>query len=178
MMICKSTNGKRGPKLVVLEMWLVIGIMGLCVVVVMITGNLFPEKIRLEERMVYVNGTTSIGFVDEDFICATLDWWPSQKCDYGTCSWGNASLLNLDLNNKVLLNAIKAFSPLKLRLGGTLQDKVMYQMGGDQELCPQFSKSSEELLGFTQGCLPLSRWDELNIFFQKSRVLFVFYLDF
>jgi hypothetical protein len=36
-----------------------------------------------------------IGNIDDDFICATLDWWPPQKCDYGTCSWGLASLLNL-----------------------------------------------------------------------------------
>ncbi|XP_024986351.1 heparanase-like protein 3 isoform X1 [Cynara cardunculus var. scolymus] len=178
MMICKSTNGKRRPKPVVLEMCLLIGIMGLCLLVVMlIIRNLHSHKIRFEKGMVYVNGTTSIGFVDQDFICATLDWWPPQKCDYGTCSWGTASLLNLDLNNKILLNAIEAFSPLKLRLGGTLQDKVMYQMAGNQEPCPQFNGSPKELFGFTQGCLPLSRWDELNIFFQKSKAKVIFGLN-
>jgi len=31
----------------------------------------------------------------EDFVCATLDWWPPDKCDYGTCAWGRAGLLNL-----------------------------------------------------------------------------------
>ncbi|KAJ9555152.1 hypothetical protein OSB04_009766 [Centaurea solstitialis] len=186
IMICKQPrNGKRGPKLVALEMCLLIGIMGLCLVVV-ITRNLFSDKIRSGTGMVYVNGTTSIGFVDEDFICATLDWWPPQKCDYGTCSWGTASLLTLDLNNKILLNAIKGeynktisstFSPLKIRLGGTLQDRVMYQMVGDQEPCSQFTESSKELLGFSQGCLPMSRWDELNIFFQKSRAKVIFGLN-
>lgn len=44
---------------------------------------------------VFVNGTAPIGRVDDDFVCATIDWWPPQKCDYGTCSWGKASLLNL-----------------------------------------------------------------------------------
>ncbi len=47
------------------------------------------------EGNVFINGTTSIGRIDDDFVCATLDWWPPEKCDYGTCSWGRASLLNL-----------------------------------------------------------------------------------
>lgn len=44
---------------------------------------------------VYIDGSASIATTDEDFNCATLDWWPPDKCDYGTCSWGTASLLNL-----------------------------------------------------------------------------------
>lgn len=51
--------------------------------------------VNVVEGSVNVNGTASIGYIDEDFICATLDWWPPEKCDYGSCSWGNASLLNL-----------------------------------------------------------------------------------
>ncbi|KAH0989525.1 hypothetical protein GBA52_001008 [Prunus armeniaca] len=47
------------------------------------------------EGTLFVNGTAAIGFMDDDFVCATIDWWPPQKCDYGTCSWGSASLLNL-----------------------------------------------------------------------------------
>lgn len=83
---------------------------------------------------VFINATVSIATTDDNFICATLDWWPPDKCDYGTCSWGRASLLNLvscsswefilkfhlifsqnqqlicllqDLANPILLNAIK-----------------------------------------------------------------------
>lgn len=44
---------------------------------------------------VLIDGKSAIGGIDEDFVCATLDWWPPEKCDYGTCSWGQASLLNL-----------------------------------------------------------------------------------
>ncbi|MFS7990791.1 putative glycosidase [Helianthus anomalus] len=164
-------------------------------------------SVNVTEGSVSISGTTSIGFIDEDFICATLDWWPPEKCDYGSCSWGNASLLNLDLNNKILFNAIKGtydkpilflspfsenklarvkkiyiiyvssgrpkmpFSPLKVRLGGTLQDKVMYQKIGDQETCPHFTKNSSLMFGFTNGCLTMSRWDQLNIFFKNSGLL-------
>jgi heparanase len=45
--------------------------------------------------VVIVDGTNPIATTDEDFVCATLDWWPPEKCDYGTCSWGLASMLNL-----------------------------------------------------------------------------------
>ncbi|CAI0415176.1 unnamed protein product, partial [Linum tenue] len=128
------------------------------------------------EGTVVINGSSRIGRTNPNFICATLDWWPPEKCDYGTCSWGRASLLNLDLTNPLLLNAIKAFSPLKIRLGGTLQDKVIYET--QQQACPaSFIKSSSEMFGFSQGCLPMSRWDELNSFFRKAGAAIVFGLN-
>ncbi|KAF2287248.1 hypothetical protein GH714_039440 [Hevea brasiliensis] len=45
------------------------------------------------EGTVFINGTASIGATDHDFICATLDWWPPDKCDYGTCSWAELLFL-------------------------------------------------------------------------------------
>ncbi|CAL9127885.1 unnamed protein product [Musa acuminata var. zebrina] len=126
---------------------------------------------------VVVDGTAAIAVTDGDFVCATLDWWPPEKCDYGTCSWGLASLLNLNLSNPILLNAVKAFSPLKLRLGGSLQDKIIYGTGDPKQSCTQFIKSTSEMFGFTQGCLPMSRWDELNEFFQKAGAVIIFGLN-
>ncbi|CAN4118285.1 unnamed protein product [Withania somnifera] len=131
----------------------------------------------LEEGTLYIDGVSSIAKIDEDFICATLDWWPSNKCDYGTCSWGNSSLLNLDLSNNVFLNAIRAFSPLKIRLGGTLQDKLIYQTAHDEQPCTPFLYNNTEMFDFTQGCLPLSRWDELNEFFKKTGAKITFGLN-
>ncbi|OAY31521.1 heparanase-like protein 3 [Manihot esculenta] len=126
---------------------------------------------------VFIDGKTSIGKIDEDFICATLDWWPPEKCDYGTCSWDHASLINLDINSNIFLNAVKAFSPLKIRLGGTLQDKVIYDTEDNKEPCKQFVKNTTEMFGFTQGCLPMYRWDELNAFFKKSGAKIIFGLN-
>ncbi|KAG6718899.1 heparanase-like protein 3 [Carya illinoinensis] len=132
---------------------------------------------KVEEGTVFINGTTAIGRIDDDFVCATLDWWPPEKCDYGTCSWGLVSLLNLDLGNNILLNAIKAFSPLKLRLGGSLQDKVIYGTEDNQQPCIPFVKNTSEMFGFTQGCLPMHRWDELNTLFEKAGAKIVFGLN-
>lgn len=79
--------------------------MGLCLLVSIISccflsvssqsavaGN---DNNSVVEGTVFIDGKSSIGKIDENSICATLDWWPPEKCDYGTCSWDHASLINL-----------------------------------------------------------------------------------
>lgn len=56
---------------------------------------------------VVVDARSAVAETDSAFVCATLDWWPPEKCDYGTCAWGRAGLLNLDLSSKILQNAVK-----------------------------------------------------------------------
>nr|XP_011457618.1 PREDICTED: heparanase-like protein 3 [Fragaria vesca subsp. vesca] len=135
------------------------------------------------EALIRIDGKEAIAKVDEDFICATLDWWPPEKCDYGTCSWGKTSLLNLDLSNTILSNAIKAFSPLKLRLGGTLQDQIIYDTEDNKKPCPPipFVENNTtlfgEMFGFNEACLPMKRWDELNSFFLRTGAKIVFGLN-
>ncbi|XP_057818060.2 heparanase-like protein 3 [Cryptomeria japonica] len=126
---------------------------------------------------VVIHGDSAIAETDNDFICATLDWWPPEKCDYGTCSWGEASMLNLDLESPLLANAIKAFDPLKLRLGGSLQDQVIYDVGDLKQPCHPFVKNNSSMFGFMGGCLNMSRWDALNSFFKKTRAVVAFGLN-
>ncbi|KAD6795007.1 hypothetical protein R6Q59_021085 [Mikania micrantha] len=157
--------------------------MGICIWVLSITFccNLVDSQIETRHDViqgrVFIDGKSSIAKIDSDFICATMDWWPPEKCDYGTCSWGHASLLNVDLNNRVFRNAIKAFSTLKIRLGGTLQDKVVYETEDNPKPCIQFSRNTSELFGFTEGCLPLSRWDQLSTFFEETGAEIIFGLN-
>ena len=84
------------------EMGCVLTFVGLCLWVCLMSQSSIPVASQrsggsgnVEEGSVFINGRVAIGSTDDDFICATLDWWPPDKCDYGTCSWGRASLLNL-----------------------------------------------------------------------------------
>lgn len=44
---------------------------------------------------IFVDATKTVAMNDENFICATVDWWPHDKCNYNHCPWGNASVINL-----------------------------------------------------------------------------------
>lgn len=44
---------------------------------------------------ILVDGTKRVAEIDDNFICATIDWWPRNKCDYNQCPWGNTSVINL-----------------------------------------------------------------------------------
>ncbi|XP_020216704.1 heparanase-like protein 2 [Cajanus cajan] len=123
-----------------------------------------------------VETVTTIATTDENFVCATLDWWPSNKCNYDQCPWVNAGVLNMDFGNKIITNAIKAFSPLRIRLGGSLEDQIVYQFGKQKE-CPVMKKKHNGLFGFSEGCLPKKKWDEMNNFFNKTDVKFTFGLN-
>lgn len=56
---------------------------------------LFLVVSSAEDVILRVKGVTSIATTDENYVCATLDWWPSDKCDYNQCPWGQAGILNL-----------------------------------------------------------------------------------
>ncbi|KAK4430057.1 Heparanase-like protein 2 [Sesamum alatum] len=128
-----------------------------------------------EEVKLTVKGVTSIAKTDDNFVCATLDWWPETKCNYNQCPWGKAGILNLDLNNKILANAIRAFNPLRLRIGGSLQDQVVYERPG--KCCQPFKLKDDGLFGFSKGCLPMERWDQLNKLFNETGAKITFGLN-
>ncbi|XP_057810770.1 heparanase-like protein 2 isoform X2 [Salvia miltiorrhiza] len=130
-----------------------------------------------EEVKLRVKASKAIAKTDEDFICATLDWWPETKCNYNQCPWGKSGILNLDLNNKILANAIKAFRPLRIRIGGSLQDQVVYDVGTFVRKCPHFKRLDDGLFGFSKGCLPMERWDQINKFFDEMGARMTFGLN-
>lgn len=50
---------------------------------------------NVEESYLVINGSIPLAHTDASYICATIDWWPSNKCDYHQCPWGSSSALNL-----------------------------------------------------------------------------------
>uniref|UniRef100_A0A1J3HLA7 Heparanase-like protein 2 n=1 Tax=Noccaea caerulescens TaxID=107243 RepID=A0A1J3HLA7_NOCCA len=132
---------------------------------------------RMEQTTIVIDGAHRIAETDENFVCATLDWWPPEKCNYDQCPWGYASLINLNLASPLLAKAIQAFKTLRIRLGGSLQDQVIYDVGDLKTPCSQFKKTDDGLFGFSQGCLYMNRWDELNRFFKATGALVTFGLN-
>ena len=113
-----------------------------------------PAVIRVDQFVLHQLKSSS---------CVSLDWWPNAKCDFGDCSWVNASLLNIDLADPLLRSAIKALSPVVLRVGGSLADQVVYAgVPGDRAVASCTNDGFEEdpgrRVGFRGGCLPWSRW--------------------
>uniref|UniRef100_A0A0D3DDJ4 Heparanase-like protein 2 n=1 Tax=Brassica oleracea var. oleracea TaxID=109376 RepID=A0A0D3DDJ4_BRAOL len=158
---------------------------------------------NMEQTTIVIDVTRQIGEIDENFVCATLDWWPPEKCNYDQCPWGYASLINLNLSSPLLAKAIEglcniyhkpyshsnrlyaetsldcclAFKTLRIRIGGSLQDQVIYDVGDLKTPCTQFKKSDDGLFGFSEGCLYMERWDELNRFFHATGAIVTFGLN-
>ena len=102
----------------------------------------------------------ALATLSSQYVCATLDWWPAAKCDYGRCAWGGASLLDVDLDDPLLRAAARSLAPFLLRLGGSLSDAVEYT----PTPCASFARDDGRRLGFGDGCLGLARWDALHAF--------------
>ncbi|KAG9153276.1 hypothetical protein Leryth_024092 [Lithospermum erythrorhizon] len=140
-----------------------------------LTPATFSQKI--EDAAIVINTTMPIANTDTNYICATIDWWPHDKCNYDQCPWGYSSVINLNLSHPLLSKAIQGFKHLRLRLGGSLQDQVRYQIVDSTGPCNRFRKEQSGLFGFSKGCLSMKRWDELNNLFKKTGAIVTFGLN-
>ena len=118
---------------------------------------------------IVVDTSRHVSLTDEIYACVNFDLWPSSKCDYGNCPWGESGLFNLPLENKSIVKAMQAFeNKVHLRIGGSLQDFVVYN--ATENLYCTYADFSEPTnttkIGYEyfSGCLSNQRWDELNSF--------------
>jgi uncharacterized membrane protein YgcG len=87
----------------------------------------FPPSQRHAASLSLLPRSSDESVTSPRFVCATLDWWPSAKCDYGRCPWRDSSMLSLNLDDPLLVSAARALSPFYLRVGGSLSDVVTYE---------------------------------------------------
>ncbi|KAF2576648.1 hypothetical protein F2Q70_00006475 [Brassica cretica] len=99
--------------------------MGFKVCIFLLLGCLLqvPERTMardMKRASIVIQGASRIAETDENFVCATLDWWPHDKCNYDNCPWGYSSVINMDLSRPLLTKAIqgryKAFVPLPIAI--------------------------------------------------------------
>lgn len=133
--------------------------------------------VEVDHATLTIDGSLTVAETDDNFVCATLDWWPHDKCDYNHCPWGYSSVTNLNLSHPSLAKAIRAFKRLRIRIGGSLQDRVLYDVGSLKSPCHPFQKMKDGMFGFSMGCLHMKRWDELNRFFNATGAIMTFGLN-
>ncbi|QCD96150.1 heparanase 1 [Vigna unguiculata] len=84
-----------------------------------VQANLSQE---IEHGSLLVDGAQIKAETGDNFICATIDWWPHDKCDYNHCPWGYSSVVNLDLSRPFLAKAIQGVCIFALLLTQAIED--------------------------------------------------------
>ena len=109
---------------------------------------------------------TLVATTGATFVSYTMDWWaPDQGCKPE--GWGpHANVLEVDLRSPKLRALARALGPATLRIGGSLDKKVRYEMPGTPS-CPGSAL-----------CLNASRWDELHAFAAAVDAQLVFGLSY
>jgi len=151
-------------------------ILGICVKIAA-SKHLSPLAVTIS-----INNEKLLSETDDTWACFTMDYWPTSKCDYGYCAWYNNSMLNVDLNNKMINNAVLEFGGnAHLRLGGSLGDFVIYNIGDIDGYCKypygDFSPPTNATHAgyeFFSGCLEMSRWDAINEFATRNNASLLF----
>ncbi|KAL3680598.1 hypothetical protein R1sor_023554 [Riccia sorocarpa] len=140
------------------------------------TDSVFVKE---ENTRLVINTSRIVATVDDHFLCATLDWFQPTQCDYGLCNGSLTGVLNLDLENPLFQKTLAGLAPLLVRIGGTLQDLVVYDVGDQlpSEPCLPFVFNESALFSYSGGCLHMDRWDALNKLFVKLGVSVAFGLN-
>ncbi len=90
----------------------------LAIAIILCLGLLSAEGF-VSYNSISIDDSDVLSVTDDNWVCFNIDWWPLSKCDYGYCSWNTNSILNLDLTNELIQNAVSEFAgAARIRLGG------------------------------------------------------------
>lgn len=68
---------------------------------------------KSEEARLVIDTSTTVAETDANYICATIDWWPQDKCNYNRCPWGSSSAINL-------VRILLLWMPFHVKIGSDL----------------------------------------------------------
>lgn len=126
-----------------------------------------------------VNTSFIVSNIQYPFYGFSLDFWKSDDPDYGS-KWGEAGILELNLSNTNLIELTKALTPAILRIGGSPQDMVVYNISGECNEnygspgydCPTMPAGTNYTSYY--GCVNKSRWNQIIQFGVETNVTLVF----
>ena len=147
-----------------------------------------PQRVVLRGEDVALRVSRApVGATGVPYACATLDFWPDAKSDWGRHTWNGSTVTTLGLLDQSpiaaqLGDALRHLQPAALRVGGSLQDLVSYDAPGDGRRapfagCPAFKARPEDRIAFEGGCLPLELYDALDDLALKAGAPLVFGLS-
>lgn len=138
---------------------------------------------------IVVDGTTTVAQTDDNFVCATIDWWPHDKCNYQQCPWHYTSALNLvRLKINCHLRKIKWFFCLIFSACSVKLLEMLKQFTNDAEFCINFFYRTCLILSLpklSKVCistsvtmqLPLDFTSKLSFFLSPQSMILLYVLD-
>eukprot|EP01084_Bolivina_argentea_P193303 331660_1 len=109
------------------------------------------------------------------FYGFTIDFWNNNQSKWTP----NAGILSLNLSNANLITLTKEISPAMLRVGGSPQDSVAYDINGECSKkygFPGYDCSQTVNNGY-YGCINKTRWNQINEFAINTNVTLIFGLN-
>ena len=112
-----------------------------------------------------IDTSVTLGRTNALHPAVALDFWRSDDPTFGQ-KWGKSSALTIDLTSPVLRAAARALAPAVLRLGGSPEDSVVFDVdgscvprsGGNGPYAPYYCS---QVHPYTYDCLTKARWEEL-----------------
>ena len=112
-------------------------------------GNIISAR-AVPNAVVSLLTTSPVNQVSPAYISANLDWHTNSE---EFPAWVNSSVLAINFTDPSLVTLATAFAPAHLRIGGSEQDEVWYEV---DEPCPASVDPAF--------CLSMNKWDEINRF--------------
>ena len=127
----------------------------------------------------FISTNHIIRTISETFIGFNLDYWKNN-----TESFGTSSIPYIDFSNRDLITLTKALSPAILRIGGSGEDSVIYNISGECNDAQKWNISGSpssyycsEVKPENYFCLNTSRWHEIFEFVNTANLKLVFGLS-